>query len=148
MTDIIEGLGGKQLMVKRKNSVTAAFDYICLINTKGLSKATRLDAYPGLDQDNPDTTPHDKYTKTGRSTRLTFSGIVDADKYSVLEDDEASESPVEYQLVINKAGADGGRTYQGFVYFESLEMSSSDHGTTKFSGALAFHGAPTVTAAA
>lgn len=140
MTDLQVALDGKKLKLYRWDVATAAYGFVCLAATKGLTRAKTFDEYMVVDCDAPDDAPWQGSMVTGRSWSIPISGIVDAVRFKVLETDWESESAVQYQLRSDVAAIDGGQTYTGDVHVENLEITSQDKGVVRFTATLRGHG--------
>lgn len=130
-------LGGNRFRAYRSlGGNPETFAFICIAQTKGLTRTNTFEDATVADCDAPLNIPARKsiLASTGWSARL--AGVVDAKRYRDLENDSLNEAPKRYQFLLDKPAAQGGGTYTGAVFYESLEITSQNNGLVNFTAQL------------
>ena len=140
--------GGKDLRVKRLSSPTdSAPAFLCIITTKALQKTNEFDDATTGECDTPSAIANRRSVKKQKAWSINISGIADAKAYQVLDADCDSDVPLLYRFEVAKAASDGGGYWQGYIWYENLQINSDAMGVVKFSGQLRGEGPVTWTAA-
>jgi tail tube protein len=126
-------LPGNRFRLMRGNGASPeVFTFVCIAQTKGLTKTNEYEDATVPDCDNPTSIPNRKSIVRSHQWGLTFSGICDAKQFRVIDQDCDSETPINYQLLIDKPVAEGGGTWTGPIYFETLTVTSTNNGLVNF----------------
>jgi len=108
------------------------FSFFCLAQTVSLTRNNEFEDATVPDCAVPTAIPARKSILRSTQWGLTFSGIVDALQYQILDTQYSAQSPSRWQILVDKLLAAGGGTYTGAIWFESLVMSKTNNGLVTF----------------
>lgn len=126
-------LAGNRFRVLRSAGGTPeTFTFLCIAQTKTLTQTNTFEDATVPDCDTPLAIPNRKSILTSRGWSGRLAGVADAKRFQDLQADANAETPHRYQFLIDKTAAQGGGTYTGAVFFESLELTSQNNGLVNF----------------
>lgn len=126
-------LPGNRFRLYRESDATpGTFEYVGIGVTVTFHRATTYEDATVADLAVPTAIPTRKSVKKSTSWSMNFSGKVDAALFTKLEGDEGAETAHKYQIAIDLTAANGGRTYTGPLFYETLEMAKNDNGLVTF----------------
>jgi Phage tail tube protein len=140
-------LPGNRFRLYRKNS-GGTFDFVCLATALTFTRTAETADATTVDCDNPTAVPNTRFVKTRRGWTLNFSGKSDPKKLELIETDYEAEDSHEYQILVDRTAARGGKTYTGKLHITSLELGRPENGMVTFSCQCTGDGAYTTAAAA
>lgn len=126
-------LAGNRYRAYRKGPSDAEYRFICLADTKELTRTNEFEDATAPDCDDPTGIPNRKSVVKSRSWTARLSGKVDARRIQALVQDADSETPIPYQFLMDRPAAQGGGTFSGNVFVENLQIGSTNFGITTFS---------------
>ncbi|MCJ2132451.1 phage tail tube protein [Methylobacterium sp. E-045] len=126
-------LPGNRFRANRGNGATPeVFTFLCIAQTKTITFTNEFEDATVADCDKPLSVPSRKSVLRSTAWGGSIAGIVDAKRFAVLETDRKSETPINYQFIFDKPAADGGGTYTGPIFIESLQVTSTNNGMVNF----------------
>lgn len=125
-------LPGNRFRLYRESGTPGTYTFVCIATTVTLTMSSDFEDATVPDCDTPTAIPTRKSIRRQRAWSLNFSGIVDADRFTDLRTDAEAEAAHSYQILVDKALADGGGTWTGDLFIESLEISKQDNGLVRF----------------
>lgn len=134
-------LPGNRFRLLREGAVAGTYVFVCLATTITFNRTSQFEDTTVNDCDAPLSIPTRKSMVQSTAWNLNFSGAVDAKRLAVIEADVGVETPHSYQLIMDKAAADGGRTYTGDIFIETLEIAKQDNGLVRFTAQARGNGA-------
>lgn len=132
-------LPGNRFRALRGNGASPeVFAFLCLAQSKTITFTNEFEDATVPDCDQPLSIPARKSVKRSTSWGGRLAGIVDAKRYTDLETDRKKEGTTNYQFIVDKPAAEGGGTYTGPIFIETLEVTSQNGGLVNFT--LQFRG--------
>lgn len=127
-------LAGNRFRLYRSTALgpPEVFSFICLAMTVALTETNDFEDTTVPDCASPTSIPNRQSVLRSRSWGLTFSGSIDANQFAAFRTDASSETPVRYQILVDKTLALGGGAWTGAVFFESLVRSKTNNGIVTF----------------
>src|SRR6478672_9008375 len=125
-------LPGNRFRLMREGTTPGTYVFVCIAQTKSLTKTNEFEDATVPDCSTPLSIPNRKSIVRSRQWSLSFSGICDASQFANIRADVDSETPHNYQLLVDKLLAAGGGTWSGAIFFESLVIASTNNGLVTF----------------
>lgn len=126
-------LPGNRFRAYRGNGAAPeVFAFLCIAQTKTITFTNEFEDATVPDCDTPLSTPARKSVLRSTSWGGSLAGVVDAKRFAVLEGDRKKVDPTNYQFLFDKPAADGGGTYTGPIFIESLQITSTNGGLVNF----------------
>ncbi|KQP34303.1 hypothetical protein ASF27_01710 [Methylobacterium sp. Leaf102] len=126
-------LPGTRFRVLRGNGATPeVFAFVCIAQSKTITFTNEFEDATVADCEDPLKVPARKSVLRSTAWGGRIAGIVDAKRYAVLEADRKKEAPTNYQFLLDRSAAEGGGTFTGPIFTETLEISSQNNGLVNF----------------
>ncbi|MGY2052959.1 phage tail tube protein [Methylobacterium sp. JK268] len=112
------------------------FNFVCIAQTIGVTRTNEFEDATVPDCDTPLSIPNRKSVLRSRAWSARISGIVDAKRFAAIRQDAESETPVRYQFMVDQTAANGGGTWTGAIFIESLEVTKNNNGMVNFTAQM------------
>lgn len=106
--------------------------FICLATSVTLTLTNAFEDATVPDCDDPLKIPVRQSVMSSTSWGGRIAGQVDATRLAKLRADAASQTPIPYQFKVDQAAGNGGGTWTGNVFVESLEIGKNNNGIVSF----------------
>lgn len=135
--------GNRFRLYRESDTVAGTYEFVCVATTITFNRTNSFEDTTVSDCDDPTAIPNRKSVKTSTAWNLNFSGNSDIKRIEKIEADYEAEGTHNYQLLLDKPAADGGRTYTGAVFVETFELAKQNNGLVTFSAQMRGDGALT-----
>jgi hypothetical protein len=114
------------------------FTFVCIANSaRGLTYTNEFEDATVPDCTVPTSIPSRKSVIRSTQWGITFSGIVDALLFAPIRTDAGigvtkPTAPRNYQFIVDKNLANGGGTYTGAIWFETVAQTETNNGFVSF----------------